>query len=155
MNFIPTDPNYQTKIRSAFERQGFMKLIGAELVEIAPGFVEIHLPYKNELSQQHGYFHAGVVGTIADNSGGFAAFTLLPSTSSILTVEFKLNLVAPGKGDRLIARGKVLKQGKTLTVCRPDVFSVKNGKEKLCATALMTLINLENTSDMAPGSTSS
>ena len=142
MHFEPSDPNYKEKVRSSFSRQKFMDLIGARLVEIRPGYCEIHVPYKSELCQQHGFFHAGIIGTVADNSGGYAAFTLIPADSSILTVEYKLNLIAPGDGELLIARGQVIKSGHTLTICRPDVFVVKNGVERLCATSLMTLIEL-------------
>jgi uncharacterized protein (TIGR00369 family) len=140
MSFKSLDPNYEMKVRESFLRQGFMKFIGAELVEVKPGYCEIHLPYKKELSQQHGFFHAGVIGTIADNTGGYAAYSLMGAESSILTVEYKLNLVAPGVGDLLIGRARVVKPGRTLTVCRSEVFVVKNGIEKLCATSLMTLM---------------
>ncbi|OIP31437.1 MAG: phenylacetic acid degradation protein PaaI [Deltaproteobacteria bacterium CG12_big_fil_rev_8_21_14_0_65_43_10] len=147
MSFKPLDPNYQEKVRSSFSRQKFMDFIGAELVEIKPGYCEIHLPYKKELSQQHGFFHAGIIGTVADNSGGYASFSLMPKDSSILTVEYKLNLIAPGDGELLIARGQVIKSGRTLTICRTEVFVVKNGVEKLCATSLTTLMALVGKSD--------
>jgi len=112
-----------------------------------PGYCEIQVPYKRELSQQHGYFHAGVIGTLADNSGGYAAFTLMPSDASILTVEYKLNLMAPGDGELLISRAQVIKPGRTLTICRPEVFVVKNGVQTMCATALMTLMALHGKPD--------
>ena len=140
MLFKSLDPNYEMKVRESFLRQGFMKFIGAKLVKVKPGYCEIHLSYKKELSQQHGFFHAGVIGTIADNTGGYAAYSLMGPESSILTVEYKLNLVAPGDGELLIGRARVEKPGRTLTVCRSEVFVVKNGIEKLCATSLMTLI---------------
>jgi len=94
MVFEPLDKNYVQKVRSSFQRQKFMEFIGARLAEVHPGYCEIHLPYKKELSQQHGFFHAGVIGTLADNSGGYAAFTLMPPRASILTVEYKLNILA-------------------------------------------------------------
>ena len=147
MSFKPLDPKYQERVESSFSRQKFMDFIGAELIEIKPGYCEIHLPYKKELSQQHGYFHAGIIGTVADNSGGYAAFSLMPMDSSILTVEYKLNLIAPGDGELLIARGQVMKSGRTLTICRTEVFVVKNGAEKLCATSLTTLMALVGKSD--------
>jgi len=124
-----------------------MQHIGAELVSISRGSCEIHVPYRSELSQQHGYFHAGVVSTIADNSAGYAAFSMMDLHSSILTVEFKLNLLSPADGELLIGRSHVLKHGKTLTICRSDIFIVKNGTEKLCAAAQSTLIELRDTHD--------
>ena len=147
MFFEPSDSDYQEKVKSSFSRQKFMGFIGAKLAEIMPGYCEIRLPYRIDLSQQHGFFHAGIIGTLADNSGGYAAFTLMPPDASILTVEYKLNLVAPGDGDLLIARGQVVRSGRTLTVCKPEVFVVKDGDETLCATALMTLISLAGKPD--------
>jgi uncharacterized protein (TIGR00369 family) len=147
MVFEPLDANYLQKVRSSFHRQKFMEFIGAKLVEVRPGYCEIHLPYKKELSQQHGFFHAGVIGALADNSGGYAAFTLMPPHSSILTVEYKMNIIAPGDGELLIARAHVIKAGSTLTICRPEVFVVKNGCEKMSAAALMTLIALPGKPD--------
>ncbi|OPL11443.1 MAG: hypothetical protein AVO38_04615 [delta proteobacterium ML8_D] len=147
MVFEPLDKNYVQKVRSSFQRQKFMEFIGARLAEVHPGYCEIHLPYKKELSQQHGFFHAGVIGTLADNSGGYAAFTLMPPRASILTVEYKLNILAPGDGELLIARAQVIKAGRTLTICRPEVFVVKDGYETMSAAALMTLIALPGKSD--------
>ncbi len=142
MLFEPLDPDYKSRVMESFSRQHFMKLIGATLVGVEPGYCEIHLPYKKELSQQHGFFHAGVVGTIADNSGGYAAYSLMPPNASVLTVEYKLNLISPGDGHLLIARGQVVKHGRTLTVCRSEVSVVKKGLQTPCATSLMTLIML-------------
>jgi uncharacterized protein (TIGR00369 family) len=147
MSFEPLDSNFEQRIRDSFSRQGFMGFIGAELTDIRPGTCEIQVPYKNELSQQHGFFHAGIIGTLADNSGGYAAFSLMPSDSSILTVEYKLNIMAPGDGELLIARARVLKPGRTLSICRPEVFVVKKGVRTLCATALMTLMALHGRPD--------
>ncbi len=145
--FTSQNANYEKRIRTSFTRQQFMEFIGAKLVEVSPGYCEIHLPYKEALSQQHGYFHGGVIGTIADNSGGYAAYTLMPADSSVLTVEYKLNLLAPGNGELLIARGQVVKPGRTLTVCRSEVVVMKNGVEKLCAIAVITLMQLVGKSD--------
>lgn len=140
--FIPQNPNFEEKVRDSFARQKFMDYIGAKLVELRPGYCEIHLPYREELSQQHTYFHAGVIGTIADNAGGYAAFTLLPADSTVLTVEYKLNLLAPGNGELLIGRGQVVKSGRTLTVCQSDIIILKDGRESLCAIATITLMNM-------------
>src|SRR5690606_4448497 len=112
-----------------------------------PGFCEISVPYSIDISQQHGYFHAGVIGTIADNVAGYASYSLMKSTSSILTVEFKLNLLSPADGDLLIGQGHVLKYGRTLTICRSDIFIEKNGVRKLCAASQSTLIELHETKD--------
>jgi uncharacterized protein (TIGR00369 family) len=148
MSYEPTDPRFREKVEASFDRQQFMRTIGARLLTIAPGRCDIELPYNPALSQQHGYFHAGIVATLADNAGGFAAFTLMPAETSVLSVEFKLNLLSPAAGDRLIGRGRVIKAGRTLTICRSDVLICAQNKnqdkeqvkEKLCATALLTMM---------------
>lgn len=147
MKFIPKDLDYITKVKDSFARQNFMGHINAKLYKIEPGFCEIHIPYDVNITQQHSFFHAGIVGTIADNAAGYAAFSLMDKGSSILTVEFKLNLISPADGELLIGRSQVLKYGKTLTICRSDVFIVKGGVEKLCAASQSTLIELPNKSD--------
>ncbi len=147
MEFKPKTSDFRKKVEESFNRQQFMKLINAQLLEVKPGFCEIHVPYDLTLTQQHGFFHAGIVSTIADNAAGYASFSLMEDNSSVLTVEFKLNLIAPGDGEMLIGRSNVLKNGRTLTICRSEVFVVKNGKEKLCAAAQSTLIELKNKSD--------
>ena len=142
MQFEPKFSDFQKKVESSFQAQKFMELINAELVEVKPGFCEIHVPYQENLTQQNGFFHAGIISTVADNTAGYAGFSLMDEDASVLTVEFKLNVLSPGDGDLLIGRSAVLKNGKTLTVCRSDVFIVKNGIEKLCAAAQSTLIAL-------------
>ncbi len=151
-SFEVRDSDYEQKVRESFSRQAFMEHLNASLGVIKPGYCEISLPYKKELSQQHGYFHAGVIGTIADNCGGYAAYSLMPPSTSVLTVEYKLNLVSPGDGEQIIGRGRVLKSGRTLTICNVEVFAVKQGVEKLCATALMTVMTMHGKSDTAPSS---
>ena len=145
--FHPSNPAYAERVRDSFRRQHVMALLGAELSLLTPGECEIRLPYKPELAQQHGYFHGGIIGTIADSAGGYAAFTLMPVDSSVLTVEYKMNLLAPGDGDLLIARGRVLKSGRTLVVAQVDAFVVKGGRETLCATVLQTLMTMHGRSD--------
>lgn len=135
------------KVQDSFNRQKFMSFIGAELIAVRPGFCEIRIPYNESLTQQHGYFHAGIIATLADNTAGYAAFSMMEDASSVLTVEFKLNLLAPADGEYLIGRANVLKSGRTLTVCKSEIFTVKNAKEKLCAAAQATLIQLHDTSD--------
>jgi uncharacterized protein (TIGR00369 family) len=127
-------------VRSEFEKQEVMRSLGASLGKASPGSVEIELPFKESLTQQHGYIHAGIVTTIADSACGYAAWSLSPSGSEVLTVEYKVNFLSPAKGRKLVARGSVIRQGRTLTVCAADVFAVANHKERLVATMLATIM---------------
>ena len=145
MSFQPRDPHYKEKVQAGFAQQAFMPFIGAEVAEVQPGYCEIRLPYKPELMQQHGLFHGGVVGTLADNAGAGATGTLVAEGNTLLTVEYKLNFLSPAQGEMLIARGQVLKAGRTLTVARSDVYAVNDGVEKLCATALTTVMTIPAT----------
>lgn len=147
MEFKPKYVDFKQKVEDSFNRQEFMKLINAKLITVKPGFCEIHIPYHSNLTQQHGFFHAGIISTIADNTAGYAGFSLMEEHSSILTVEFKLNLMSPGDGELLIGRSNVIKNGRTLTICRSEVYVVKNGVEKLCAAAQSTLIELKDRLD--------
>ena len=142
MAFKPQFTKYKAKVEESFAVQKFMEHIGAELVDVQPGYCEIHIPFSEELTQQNGYFHAGVIGTVADNVAGYASLSLMKENSSVLSVEFKLNLMRPADGELLIGKGQVLKYGRTLTVCRADVFIVKDGIEKLCAAAQLTMIEI-------------
>jgi len=117
-----------------------MDFLGAVLGKVEPGRVEIALPFRPELSQQHGFFHAGIISTIADSAGGYAGFTLFPADAGVLTVEFKLNLLAAADGERAIAAGEVIRSGRTLTVCRLDAWVEKAGKRTHCATGMQTLM---------------
>ncbi len=146
--FEPRNPAYAERVQSSFNRQQAMALLGAKVTRLAPGECEIQLPFKPELTQQHGYFHGGIIGTIADSAGGYAGFTLMPEGSSVLTVEYKMNLLAPGDGDLLIARGRVLRSGRTLVVTQVDAFVVKGGGETLCATLLQTLMTMHGRPDL-------
>lgn len=141
-NFDVPDPAVEQRVRASFMQQAFMQHLGAEMTALGPGFCEIRVPYRELLTQQHGYFHAGVSGSIADSASGYAAYTLMPRDSTVLTVEYKLNLVAPAQGEWLIARARVLRAGKTLIVCAADVFGVRGGEEKLCATSLSTMMTM-------------
>jgi uncharacterized protein (TIGR00369 family) len=147
--FTASDAEYESRIRESFSRQGMMKHLGARLAELGPGHAEIRAPFRAELTQQHGYFHAGVSGTIADSACGYAAYTLMPADSSVLTVEYKMNLLAPAEGEELIARAKVLRSGKTLKICAADVHVLKGGSEVYCATMLATIMCLPGKSDRA------
>ena len=146
--FQAKDPAYAQRVQASFDRQKVMALLGAHVSRLAPGECEIQLPYRADLTQQHGYFHGGIIGTIADSAGGYAAFTLMPHDSSVLTVEYKMNLLAPGDGELLVARGKVLKAGRSLVVARVDAVMIKGGQETLCATLLQTLMTMHGTKDL-------
>ena len=134
------------EIRRSFAKQSIMKLIGAEIVRIEPGMVEIALPYRSELTQQNGYLHAGIVTTIADSACGYAAYSLMPAGSEVLSVEFKVNLLRPAKGDNFLARAEVIKPGKTLTVVKADVFAIsgRTGDQVLVASMLGTMFCIRN-----------
>jgi uncharacterized protein (TIGR00369 family) len=136
-------PEVRERVRDSFERQGLMHHLGARLAEIAPGRVHIVLPSRPEVTQQHGYFHAGATSAIADSAGGYAAYTLFPEDSSVLTVEYKINLLAPAEGDHLEAVGTVLRSGRTLTVCRLEVFGVRGAEKSLVASGQQTLIRVD------------
>jgi uncharacterized protein (TIGR00369 family) len=137
-------------VRESFARQGLMKHLGAELTALTSGQCEIRVTHRPELTQQHGYFHAGVTASIADSASGYAAYSMMTADSSVLTVEYKINLVAPAEGDALIARGRVLRSGKTLKICAADVFVVNGGEEILCATSLSTIMALAGRPDFSP-----
>lgn len=138
------DPDYAGKVHRSFARQAFMGLIGAELVRIEPGFVEIVLPLRPALSQQHGFAHAGAAWSIADSAGGYAAQTLMAAEDGVMTVELKINLLSPAKGERLVARGRVERAGRRLTVCRSDVVAVDAaGQETAVALAIGTFMCME------------
>ncbi len=141
-DFTAPDPDFAERVRKSFAAQGIMGHIGATLTLIEPGACEIELPYSDAVSQQHGFFHGGVIGTIADSAGGYAAFGLMDAEDGILTVEYKLNLMAPADGDLLIARGRVLRPGRTLTVTRAEVGVVKDGREVACAAMQQTLMRI-------------
>ena len=140
--FAPANPDYEARTRASFARQGVMAFLGATLERVEPGVVEIALPFRPELSQQHGFFHAGVISTIADSAGGYAAFSLFPADAGVLTVEFKVNLLAAADGERAVAVGRVVRSGRTLTVTTFDVHVEKAGRRTHCATGMQTLMAL-------------
>lgn len=141
------DPAYESRVRESFARQGFMQHLGARITELRPGHCEIRAKHRPELTQQHAYFHAGVSGAIADSACGYAAYTLMPEDSSVLTVEYKMNLLAPAEGEELLARARVLRSGKTLKICAADVYVRKAGRETHCATILSTIMCLSGKPD--------
>lgn len=146
--FIARDPDFEAKLRASFDRQKVMTLIGAKLGKIEPGLVEIELPFREDLTQQHGFFHAGMTSTIADSAGGYASFSLNPDETSVLTVEYKMNLLAPAEGERLLATGRVVKPGRTLTICDLEVLAYKDGQAKLVAKGLQTMMCLRDRPDL-------
>jgi len=133
----------QARVRASFERQGLMHHLGARIAHIGPGRVHIVLPSRPEVTQQHGYFHAGATSAIADSAGGYAAFTVFREDSSVLTVEYKINLLAPAEGDQLEAIGTVLKAGRTLTVCTLEVYASQGTERSLVASGQQTLIQIQ------------
>jgi uncharacterized protein (TIGR00369 family) len=140
--FQATDPEFAQRIRDNFARQGLMQHLGARISQVEPGSVEIRARYREELTQQDNYFHAGVSGAIGDSACGYAAYTLMPPDFAVLTVEYKINLMAPAIGEELIARGRVVRSGKTLKICVADLFAAKDAKETHCATMLATIMGL-------------
>jgi uncharacterized protein (TIGR00369 family) len=149
VQFSPPNPDYAARVRDSFARQAAMQLIGARMTEVGPGTVTIELPVREDLTQQHKFVHGGIVGMIADSAGGYAAFTLMPADASVLTVEYKINMLAPATGERLIARGEVLKPGRTLSIVRADVFGVTSSAEKLVASMQQTLMVMHGMADEA------
>ena len=137
--FEVKDPNFESRVRENFARQRVMGMIGASLRVVDAGSVEIEIASREDLTQQDGYMHAGIVTTVLDSACGYAAFTLMPAGSSVLSVEFKVNLLAPASGEKVRVRAEVKRAGRTLTVCSADAFA----DEKICATMLATLICLE------------
>jgi len=140
----PINPSFAEDVAGSFAQQPIMNLIGARLSLVEPGVVEITLPYRADLAQQHGYLHAGVVATIADSACGYAAFTLMPAGSNVLSVEFKVNLLRPAQGVEFVTRAEVIKAGRTLTVVRADVFGIDDKAGRgLVATMQGTMISLQ------------
>jgi len=147
--FEPRDPEFESKVRSSFAKQAAMQTLGAVMGKIEPGQVEIEMPFQAHLTQQHGFIHGGIVTSILDSACGYAAFSLSAPDSAVLTVEYKVNFVAPAKGERLVARGQVLRPGASITVCKGDVVAYDSGEEKLVTTMLMTMMILPNRPDLA------
>ena len=146
-SFEPAFSGYAARVRESFARQGAMALIGAELLAVKPGYCAIGLAPRPEVSQQHGYVHAGIVSAIVDAAGGYAGFSLFPENASVLTVEFKLNLVAPADGERLVAEGFVVKPGRTLSITRGEVHAERAGKRTLVALMQQTLMVMHGKAD--------
>ena len=145
--FEPAVARYAERVRESFARQGAMRHIGAEVLVVEPGYCSIALPVRPEVTQQHGFVHAGMVSAIVDTAGGFAGYTLFPEDSSVLTVEFKLNLLAPARGERLVAEGFVVRNGRTLSITRGEVHAERGGERTLVALMQQTLMVMHGKKD--------
>ena len=141
---LPKNPDFERLVRESFLKQEVMATLGARLARVAPGEVEIELPYRADLTQQHGFLHAGVVTAVLDSCCGYAAFSLMPPGAGVLSVEFKVNLLAPAKGDRLVARGRVVRAGRTISVCQADGVMRSGSGEVPVATMLATIMTVMN-----------
>lgn len=132
--------DFRERVTTGFAKQGFMSTIGAGIRDIQPGSCSVVVPYSARLTQQHGFFHAGVTATLADNAAGFAAYSLMHGDEQPLTAEFKISLVAPARGDELVAKAKVLKSGRRLKFVNVEVFAIQEERENLVAAALATIV---------------
>jgi uncharacterized protein (TIGR00369 family) len=141
-SFEPADAAYAARVRASFERQEAMRTIGAKLASVEAGRVVIELPWARPLTQQHGFLHAGMVATALDSACGYAAFSLMPDDAAVLTIEYKINLLAPAKGERFRMEGLVVKPGRTITVADGRAFAIDGGQERLIATMSATLMTL-------------
>jgi uncharacterized protein (TIGR00369 family) len=138
----PQDPDYAQRVRASFDRQGAMATIGAQLVAVEPGRVTIELPWTQELTQQHGFLHAGIVATALDSACGYAGSSLMPADAGVLTIEYKINLLAPARGQRFRMTASVIKPGRTISVSEGRAFAIDNGQERLIATMTATLMTV-------------
>jgi uncharacterized protein (TIGR00369 family) len=144
--YSPRDSEWDARVRNSFAQQGAMRLLGASIAELSPGRCTIVLPFREELAQQHGYFHAGITSAIADSAGGYAGLTLFPAKAEVLTVEFKINLIAPAQDGLLRAEGNVVRCGRTLTICAVEVSVERDGARIPCALMQQTLIRIDHSS---------
>jgi uncharacterized protein (TIGR00369 family) len=147
--FNPKDANFEARVRTSFARQTAMATLGIEITDLKPGEIELRMPYAIAYTQQHGFIHAGIITTALDSACGYAAFSLMPEDAAVLTVEFKTNLIAPARGDHFLFRARVIKPGRTITVCEAQALAVEGGKEKLVATMTGTLMALFGREDIA------
>ncbi|MHA7772452.1 PaaI family thioesterase [Roseibium sp. M-1] len=147
MDLSPRDPDWETRVRKSFAAQQFMDHLGAKMVHVAPGAVDLELTMRPELTQQHGFFHAGATSSIADSAAGYAALTLFAPGVGVLTSEYKINLLNPAKQQILLARGRVVKPGRTLTIAKADVYGLDDGLQVHVATGLFTLVSVSGVKD--------
>ena len=149
MTTAPPDPAFAERVRRSFARQRLMATLGATLARVAPGEVEIALPFREELTQQHGFLHAGAVTSAVDSACGYAALTLMPAGAAVLTVEFKVNLLAPAEGERFLARGRVVRAGRTLSVCTGEVTAFRGAEEKTVALMTATVMTVRERAELS------
>lgn len=143
-SFEPQDPYYESRVRASFARQQVMATLGATMTRVAPGEVEILLAFRQDLTQQNGFLHAGIVTTIVDSACGYAAYSLMSAGVNVLTIEYKVNLLAPAQGALFAARGRVLRAGRTISVCAGDVVAIQDGREQVVATMLATMMTVRD-----------
>ena len=141
-SFEPKDPHFEARVKASFARQQTMHTLGIEITDIRAGEIELRMPQMAAYTQQHGFTHAGIIATALDSACGYAAFSLMPQDAAVLTVEFKTNLIAPAKGEYFLFRARVVKPGRTITVCDSQAFAVESGEERLVATMTGTLMAL-------------
>ncbi len=146
--FQAQNPNFEQRVRESFDRQRLMATLGATLRSVEAGVVEIDLPYRADLTQQNGFLHAGVVASVLDSACGYAAFSLMPADAAVLSIEFKVNMLAPAQGDRLLARAEVKRAGRTITVCTADAITFEGERSKVVATMLSTMMTVRGRSDL-------
>ena len=146
--WVPKDSLYRQRVEDSFALQGVMQTLGAKMEKLEPGAVDIGLAWNRSLTQQHGFLHAGVVSTALDSACGYAAFSLMPEDAAVLTIEYKINLLAPAKGERFRMEGRVLKPGRTITVCEGRAYALQDQKETLIATMNCTLMTVMGRTDI-------
>lgn len=151
--FVPQDPDFESAVRESFDRLALMSTIGATLERVSAGEVDIVLPFRDDLTQHHGFMAAAALTAVADVACGYAAMTLMPRGSSVLTIEYKVNFLAPAQGSRMVARGRVIRPGRSVTVCAGDVVAIDRG-EKLVATLLATMMRVGGERPAPPADTS-
>jgi uncharacterized protein (TIGR00369 family) len=147
-SFDPVDSEFADRVRESFGRQALMKRIGGLLTKVAPGEVHVELPFRTDLTQQHGFLHAAVITAIVDTACGFAALTLAPREAAVLTIEYKVNFLSPGFGERITARARVLKRGRAVTICAGDVYAQQAEHERHIATMIATIANVIGRPDL-------
>jgi len=140
VSFEPKNADFRDRVAASFGRQTVMQTLGIEIARLEPGEIELTMPFSQTFTQQHGFIHAGIITTALDSACGYAAFSLMPAEAAVLTVEFKTNLLAPAKGERFVFRAKVVKPGRTLTICDASAFAIDAASERLIATMTGTLM---------------
>ncbi len=143
--FSPLDPDFESRVRDSFSKQAMLTSLGAQIELLRAGEIHLTAPYDARFTQQDGFLHAGIVTTLMDSACGYAAYSLMPAASRVLSVEFKVNLLSPARGDRFRAEGRVIKSGRTLTVCEGKLFSIEKEEESLCAIMQATMICIRET----------